>query len=96
MLKQVMMYGWETWPMIKNSKIMLHKRRRTILQVYGTVTEQGLWRIKINQELRELYNTSDLVADSKRRRLEWLGHVIGMYQGWQATNKLEEKQVGPD
>jgi hypothetical protein len=100
MLKQVMMYGCEIWPTTKNSKTVLNTRRRTIPEWYGTVTEQGLWTIRINQELRELYNTSDLLPDSKRR-LEWLRHIIRMDQGWvrnffKACKKLKEKQAGPN
>jgi hypothetical protein len=70
MLKQVVMYGCETWSKTRNIKIVLNKCKRKILKVYGTVTEQGLWGIRTNQEWRELYNTSDLVADIERRRLE--------------------------
>jgi hypothetical protein len=41
--------------------------------VYGPVTEQELWRIRDNQEFKELYKISDLAADIKRGRLEWMG-----------------------
>jgi hypothetical protein len=33
-----------------------------------------------DQELRELHKTPDVVVVTKRRRLEWLGHVIRMVQ----------------
>jgi hypothetical protein len=65
------MYGCEKWSMTKNSKIMWNKRRGTILEVYEAVTAPGLWRIRINQELREVYNTSDHIADSKAE--DWNG-----------------------
>jgi hypothetical protein len=35
------------------------------------VTEQGIWRIRTDEELWELHRTAELVADIKRRRLEW-------------------------
>jgi hypothetical protein len=44
--------------------------------VYELVTEQGVWRIGTNQELRELCKSPCLVTFRK----EWLGHVIRMYQ----------------
>ena len=34
------------------------------------VVEQGMWRIITNQELRELYENQDIVADIKEKRLE--------------------------
>jgi hypothetical protein len=34
---------------------------------------KGVWRIRTKQEQRESCETSDLVADIERRRLEWLG-----------------------
>jgi hypothetical protein len=48
-------------------------------KVCGPVTEEGFWRI-INEETRELYKTLNLVADIKKGRLQWLGHVIKMDQ----------------
>jgi hypothetical protein len=43
-------------------------------------TGQGVWRIRSNQEVMELYKIPGLIADIKKRILEWLGHVIRMYQ----------------
>jgi hypothetical protein len=37
--------------------------------------------IRINQELRELYKDLDILADIKKKRLEWIGHVVRMDQG---------------
>jgi hypothetical protein len=54
--------------------------RKILRKVYGPVTEQGVWRIRRNEELRELYKAPDLVADIKSKQLEWLGHVIRMDQ----------------
>jgi hypothetical protein len=42
------------------------------------VTEQGIWRVRTNKEMTELYKISDLVVDIKRRNLEWTEHVITM------------------
>jgi hypothetical protein len=43
-------------------------------------SEQGVCESRMHQVQRELYKTPDLVADIKRRNLEWLGHVIKMDQ----------------
>jgi hypothetical protein len=38
--------------------------------VYERVTEQGVWKITTDQELRDLYKTPDLVADITREHSE--------------------------
>jgi hypothetical protein len=40
-----------------------------------------MWSIRIDQELRELYKDVDTVADSKKKRLKWVGHVVRMDHG---------------
>jgi hypothetical protein len=49
-------------------------------KMYGPEAEEGVWRIRRNEELRELCKAPDLVADIKVKRLKWLGHVIRMDQ----------------
>jgi hypothetical protein len=44
---------------------------------------------KNDQELRELYKDLDIVADNKRKRLEWTGHVVKMDHG-RAVKKIFE------
>jgi hypothetical protein len=51
------------------------------------VLEQGIWRLRIDQELRELRKDLYTVADIIRKRLEWIGHVVGMDQG-KAVKKI--------
>jgi len=40
--------------------------------------EQGIWRIRTDQEMREPYKDLDIVAGIRKKRLEWIGHVVGM------------------
>jgi hypothetical protein len=40
-----------------------------------------VWRIITNQEVRELCKGLDIVADIKKKRLGWIGHVVRMDQG---------------
>jgi hypothetical protein len=49
--------------------------------IYGPVVGQGVWRIRTDQELRELYKDLDIVANIKQKRLEWFGHVVRMDHG---------------
>jgi hypothetical protein len=39
-----------------------------------------IWRIRTNEDLRALYKDLDIVADVKKKRLEWTGHVVRMNQ----------------
>jgi hypothetical protein len=45
------------------------------------VVKQGIWKLRTNQEFRKLYKDLYIVADMKKKRLEWIGHVVRMDQG---------------
>jgi hypothetical protein len=80
-LKPIVMFGCKAWPMTEKDKTRLNMWERKILRkVYGPVTEQGVWRITRNEELRELYKAPNLVVDIERKELKWLGHAIRMDQ----------------
>jgi hypothetical protein len=40
------------------------------------VVEQGMWRIRTNEELRELHKDLDIAVDVKKKRLELIGRGI--------------------
>jgi len=61
---------------------------------YGPLLEQGMWRIRTDQELRELYKDLDKVADIKRERLEWTRPLVRMDQGTTVKKIFESKPVG--
>jgi hypothetical protein len=44
--------------------------------MYGPKSEQGVWRIRSNVEIQNVYKSLDIVTEIKVRRLEWLGHVV--------------------
>jgi hypothetical protein len=45
----------------------LNAVKRIILRrIYGLVVEQGIWRVRTDQELTELYKDLDIVADIKK------------------------------
>jgi hypothetical protein len=58
------------------------------------VVEQGMWRIRNNQELWELNKELHTVADIKKRRLEWIGHVVRMKHGRTVKKIFEGKLEG--
>ena len=70
------------------------KERKILRRVYGPVVEQRIWRIRTNQELRELYKDLDIVADIKKKRPEWIGQVVRMDQGTAVKKIFESKLEG--
>jgi hypothetical protein len=50
------MYGPEVWTLSKSNENTLAIKEINILKrIYGTVKENGVWRICISQELMHLY-----------------------------------------
>jgi hypothetical protein len=41
-------------------------------------SEQGIWRIRSNQDIQNMYKSPDIVVEINVRRLELLGHVVRM------------------
>jgi hypothetical protein len=50
-------------------------------KIYGPVYDNGIWRIRTNKELMVLYQELNIVAEIKKARLRWLGHVEGVFAG---------------
>jgi hypothetical protein len=50
---------------------------------YGSVVEQGMWRIRTNQEVRELYKDLNKVADIKTEKIgmDWTCIKSGLGEG---------------
>jgi hypothetical protein len=67
---------------------------RKILRIYGQMVEQGIWRIRTNQEMGELYKDLDTVADINRKRMEWTGHVVRTDLGRTVKNIQKSKPEG--
>jgi len=65
-----------------------------IRRIYRPVVEQGMWRVRTDQELGELCKDLDIVADIKRKRFEWMGHVARTDQGRTVKEIFESKAEG--
>ena len=93
------MYGNETWVMAEKDRKLLGTWDTKILRrTYGPVVEQGIWRIRTDQGLRKLYKDVDIVADIKKKSLEWVGHVARMDQGRTVKKIFESnwREVGEE
>ena len=73
MVKPVVMFGSETRTMNeKHTNRMSTWERKILSRTGGPVAEQGIWRIRTDQELRELYKDQDIAAGIKRRKCNGL------------------------
>jgi hypothetical protein len=67
---------------------------KILWKIYGPKCEKGVWRIRTNLELQNVYWSPDVVTEIKVRRLEWLGHIIGMDGACMAEKVFVSKPVG--
>ena len=91
MVKPVVVNWSETWAMTEMDKKRLGTWKRKILRIHGPAVEQGIWRIRTNQELRELCKDLDIVAGIRNKRLEWIGYVVRMDEGRTVKKIFESK-----
>jgi hypothetical protein len=54
------------------------RERKILTKIFGPVKENGVWRIRINQEVFGLYREPDIISEVRKGRLRWLGHVERM------------------
>jgi len=48
-------------------------------KIFGpTRTDGGCWRIKTNQEIKDVLKGQNIIGFIKKQRLNWLGHVEHM------------------
>ena len=64
------------------------------------MVEQGIWRVRTDQEQKELYKNLDTVADIKKKRQERRGHIVRMDHRRTVKKafdiKLEEEEEDKD
>jgi hypothetical protein len=60
------------------SRAHIYGPLKILRKIYGPKSEQGVWRIRSNLEIQNMYKSPDIVTEIKVRRLEWLEHVVRM------------------
>jgi hypothetical protein len=77
LLRPVLSYASETWPLSRLDERLLSIFERRILRyISGPVEENGTWRSRYNHELYKLFIEPDITGYIKVKRLEWPGHLI--------------------
>ena len=54
---------------------LLVLERKFLRKIFGPNNENGIWRIKINQELDEIIKRKNIMNFIRAQRLSWLGHI---------------------
>jgi len=94
-VKPVSVCGREILAVVEMGMTRLGAWERMILRrIHGPVVEQEIWRKGSKQELRELYKDLDIVADIKKKRVEWIGHVVRTDHGWRFKKLFQSKPEG--
>jgi len=72
MMKSVVVYASDTWPLTEmDVKMQKTWDRKILRRIYRPVAEKTISRIRPNQELQELHKDLDIVADIER--IGWNG-----------------------
>jgi hypothetical protein len=91
----------ETWVLKKNmiNKLMIFERKIMRKKFGPTRTDDGYWRIKTNQEIRDLLKGQNVIGFIKKQRLNWLGYVERMtedsnVQKIKRWNPMSKRPIG--
>jgi hypothetical protein len=68
--------------------------RKILRNIFGLIQEKGEWRPRYNQELYQLYRSSDILSTIKSGRLRWAGHIKRMSSSDMPRRILESKPEG--
>ncbi|KAG1662543.1 Neprilysin-4 [Nymphon striatum] len=80
-IRPILTYGCETWPMTSDTERNFRTFENRILRrITGPVFDEGLqkWRIKYNQELYDELQHTAITNWIKSRQVLWAGHVARM------------------
>jgi hypothetical protein len=85
-IRPIVTYSCDTW-ILKETIInkLLVFERKILRKIFGPNNENGIWRIKTNQELDEIIKLKNIINIIRAQRLSWLGHIERM----QGTRKVK-------
>jgi hypothetical protein len=77
----VVLYGYETWSLTFREECRLRVFENWVLRKkFGSKRDEviGEWRKLHNEELNDLYSSTNIIRVIKSRRVRWAGHVARM------------------
>jgi hypothetical protein len=80
----VVLYGCETWSLtLREERRLRVFENRVLRRTFGLKRDEvtGKWRKLHNEELNNLYSSSNIVLVIKLRRMRWAEHVARMGEG---------------
>jgi hypothetical protein len=93
----VVLYGCETWSLTLKEEYRLRVfENRVLRRIFGPKRDEvtGEWRRLHNEELNDLYSSSNIIWVIKSRRMRWAGHVACMGEGTGAYGILVRRPEG--
>jgi hypothetical protein len=81
MVLPVVSYECETWsPTLREERRLRVLENRVLSKVFGPKRDEliGEWRRLHNEELHDLYSSTNIIRFIKSRRMTWAGHVTCM------------------
>jgi hypothetical protein len=78
LIRPVLIYGAESWNSTEEENEKLGVFERKVLRtIIGPLRlEEGVYRIRYNHELYQIFQDTDIVSTVRLRRMAWAGHVI--------------------
>lgn len=95
LIRSVATYGCETWATTQRSANVLDVFERKLLRrIYGPIQKNGMWKVRYNRELYQLYGAPELSTYIGLMRLRWAGHVQRLDAGRMPRRVLETRFLG--
>ncbi|PNF30338.1 hypothetical protein B7P43_G13438, partial [Cryptotermes secundus] len=95
LIRSVLSYASETWPLSRSDERLLSIFERGILRyIFGPVEENGIWRKGYNHELYKLFNEPGIIGFIMVKRLELAGHIIHASENRTIKKILNTKPEG--
>ena len=78
-IRPIVTYACETWKLKETitNRLMVFERN-VLRKTCGPTNENGIWRIKTNQELDKIIKHKNITNFIRAQRLGWLGHIERM------------------
>ncbi|VVC44605.1 Reverse transcriptase domain [Cinara cedri] len=96
LLRPIVLYGAETWPLRKTEERRIAVFERKVLRkMYGAYYDvlANEWRKLHNEEVQSLFQRPDILKEIKKRRLVWAGHAWRKHDSL-IRRVIEENPVG--